>query len=111
MCGTCCGWLLQGSDEDPHEEVADEEDSEGHLPQRLRGKTIWHTPAERESWRASVAAATTASNIAYCAASLVFHAQATLQALAGKHAPGSSKQKPTAAAQQAGSSRGGSRRR
>lgn len=89
-------------------------DPQAHLPARLRGKTIWHTPAEREAWRAAVGAAATAASLAYCAAALAFHAEAPLQALASKGKAGKQKQLPPPQPQQqqqAGSSRGGSRRR
>jgi hypothetical protein len=64
-----------------HEEVA--EDSEGStLPLRLNGRTVWRTADERDSWRNSVAAAATAAGLTYCAAALVFHAEAPMQKLA-----------------------------
>ena len=102
-------------DDDPDEEVAETDEPQAHLPIRLRGRAIWHTTAERESWRASVAAAATAASLAYCAAALTFHAERPLQALAerSKKAGGKQhKQLPAPAQQQqAGSSKGGSRRK
>jgi hypothetical protein len=92
--------------------VAEEADPQPHLPSRLRGRTIWHTPAEREAWRAAVGAAATAASLAFCAAALAFHAEAPLQALASKAKRGKQKQQlPPPQKQHAGSSRGGSRRR
>lgn len=103
---------LQGVDDDPDEEVAEELDAQPHLPFRLKGKTIWHIPAEREAWRAAVGAAATAASLAFCAAALVFHAQGPLQALGEKGKGGKQKQlQAPAQQQQAGSSRGGSRRK
>lgn len=106
---------MQGVDDDPDEEVAEEADAQPHLPFRLKGKTIWHTTAERNSWRASVAAAATAASLAYCAAALTFHAQRPLRALADKAKGAAGKQKqqlqPPVQQQQATSSRGGSRRK
>jgi hypothetical protein len=61
-------------------------------------------PAERKAWRAAVGAAATAASLAFCAAAVAVHAEAPLQALASKAKGGKQKQ-------QAGSSRGGSRRR
>jgi hypothetical protein len=102
----------QGVDDDPDEEVAEPGDPQPHLPGRLKGKAIWHTPAEREAWRAAVGAAATAASLAFCAAALAFHAQGPLQALADKGKGGKQKQlPPPAQQQQAGSSRGGSRQR
>jgi hypothetical protein len=102
----------QGVDHDPDEEVAEEADPQPHLPFRLKGKTIWHTPAEREAWRAAVGAAATAASLAYCAAALAFHAQGPLQVMADKSKGSKQKQLPAPAQQQqAGSSRGGAARR
>jgi hypothetical protein len=104
--------LGQGVDADPDEEVAEEADPQPHLPFKLKGKTIWHTPAEREAWRAAVGAAATTASLAFCAAALAFHAEGPLQALASKAKGGKQKQLlPPQQQQQAGSSRGGSRRR
>lgn len=88
-----------------------------HLPLRLRGRAVWTTPEERDSWRASVAAAATAASLAYCAAALGFHAQRPLQALADRAKGAARKQKQLPPApqqqqqqQQAGSSKAGARR-
>lgn len=93
--------------------MAEEEEPQHHLPLRLRGdnKTLWHTPEEREAWRACVAAAATAASLSYCAAGLAWHARGPLEQL-GRKSGGKSggKQKQAAAAQQAGSSMGSRRR-
>lgn len=92
--------------------MAEPSDPQPHLPARLKGKTIWHTPAEREAWRAAVGTAATPASLAFCAAALTFHARGPLQALAEKGKGGKQKQlPPPAQQQQAGSSRGGSRQR
>lgn len=83
-----CNSQLQG-DDDADEEVAEEEDTV--IPIRLSGRTLWRTAEERGSWRATVAAAGTASCLAYCAAALVFHAEQPLEKLAASAAKKSSK--------------------
>lgn len=81
--------------DDPDEVVA--EDGDEVIPIRLRSKAIWMNGGERDSWRASVAAASTAAALSFCAAALVFHAEQPLQALtaerAGSGKKGSSKRK------------------
>lgn len=81
----CC--LLQSAD--PDEVVA--EDGDEVIPIRLRGRAIWMHGEERDSWRASVAAASTAAALSFCAAALVFHAEQPLEALAAAKAAGGKK--------------------
>jgi hypothetical protein len=96
--------------------VADADTELTHLPTQVRGRAVWRSSEERDSWRACVAASVTAAGLAYCAAALAFHAQQPLAAMAARSKAGGGKAKAAAAAEHhavaaAGSSKGPARRK